>query len=148
MSRHWVEHRDLYGEESLSWDIARHYSTSFDRKATVVTSEPGALFASVSKKWRKAIRQAMRERSSTLDSSKVYGLTKQIAAMQAIRMSAQPPTQQSSEHIDMQFLSVAQALELPPVCQTLYVAVPIDDATLAKLKSRLPGGALIVLYRI
>src|SRR6266540_6532319 len=142
MQGRWVDHRRLYGNESLSWNIAHHFSTSHDRKAVVIAETPAALLGSVSKQWQKVLRQLQRQRSSTLDASKIYELTNLLADMQSIHMSAKHPCEMHGQDVDMHFMTVEQALELPPLCETLYVTVPIEDATLDKIRQRMPSHAM------
>jgi phosphatidylserine/phosphatidylglycerophosphate/cardiolipin synthase-like enzyme len=76
----------------LSCDIARHlYTRMLCGKATVITDKPLAMLASVRKQWVKLERQLRRERSSTLQETRLLELTYEIARMQSMRFTAKPP---------------------------------------------------------
>jgi hypothetical protein len=141
MYAHWVEHRSLQHGESLSWDIARHFFARHDRPAIVITDAPAALMAAVSKQWQKVIRQVQRERSSSLDSSKIYELSLLTTRMQDVHMSAG-----THNGVGLRFMRPEDVLREAPECATMYVTIFIQDAMLEKLARNMDEGGLIVLY--
>lgn len=143
----YVEHRTLFGNESLSGDIAHHMFTRQLRGLTVVACEhPSALLPAVSKQWRKVVWKIQRQRSSTLNAAQIYELTKRISHMQALRFSVKQPCENQLLSIDILFATTEDLLLQPPTCHTLYLTVPLIDELLAKLTSQMPERSLVVKY--
>jgi hypothetical protein len=141
----YVERRSLRGGESLSWDIAHHfYTRQLQGIAIVVTEKPSSLLSSTSRQWQKVVRQVQRERSSTLDATRVLELTKQIAYMQSLRMRVDSPKNKHSA--GLVFASVKELALNPRVCHTMYVTTPLDPEILETITGRMPGHALVVCY--
>ncbi|MFJ9787805.1 hypothetical protein ACIRSS_50100 [Amycolatopsis sp. NPDC101161] len=146
MRSHWVEHRTLHGNTILSWDIAHHFYTRHQRTAVVVTDVPNVLYPAVRKQWLKVIRQVQRERSSTLDATKIHELTNDISRMLGLCMTTKSPYEVPSSDIGMRFADVSGLLAEPPICHTLYVTVSLPPEVLEEISRYMPEGSLIVQY--
>ena len=141
----FVEQRNLHGNASLSWDIAHHmYARQLRGGIAIVAEQPGVLLVSVKKQWRKLIRQVQDERGTTIDATKIVELTREIAWMQNIRFTAEPP--KHDPLAEVMFATASQYIETPPTCHTLYVTHPVDRVQLHMLVSWMPARGLVVTY--
>ncbi|HEU4914908.1 MAG TPA: hypothetical protein VFT16_05950 [Candidatus Saccharimonadales bacterium] len=130
---------------SLSRDIADEIlERGLYGKIAVVTDKPVALLSATKKQWLKLARQAQRDRSSTLDASKVSALTQQIAWMQSLRFSATTPDDLLEAGVT--FASAKDFVHVPPVCRTIYVTYEFEIEKLHILTSWMPRGGLVVIY--
>jgi hypothetical protein len=146
MRKQWVEHRSLHDNTVLSWDIAQHFFTRYQFPAVVVTNTPATLYPAVRKQWQKIIRQIQRERSSTLNASKIYELTSHVSRMQSLRMGAKTLANSSYAEFDLWFATVDALRVAPPVCHTLYVTVDVAPKVVEIITRRMPAGSLVVRY--
>ena len=85
----------------------------------VVAKNPVAMFAAVRKRWLTIERHLWRERSSTLNTSKILELTHQLTRMQTIHFTAKSPSDDPMG--DVQFAIIEDFVAWPPECRTLYV---------------------------
>lgn len=145
MSAFYIECRDLKHATSLSWDIAHHMFTRYTLgKILVVTDRPTPFLSSVSKQWHKVIREVSRERSSTLQAHRILELSRENSTMQHLRMTAGRPQELPSN--DVYFVSLKDALDWPPSCQTMYVTIPLQDRYFKQITANMPHHSLVVRY--
>lgn len=144
--RLYIEKRALSDNRSLSWDLAQHLSVRYEQSTAIIADRPAILLASVSKQWRKIIRQIQRARSGTLNATLIYELTQHLAAAQRLQMTTETLEATSSTGTSAHFLTLDQALAQPPICQTLYCTVTITEESLQKITASLPVGALVVVF--
>lgn len=145
MSIFYIEHRELSELTSLSWDIAHHMYTRFLHGHIVIaTHKPTSLLPSVSKQWRKVVRQVQRERASTMQTKRINELMREGAMMEHLRMTTKKPSQNTTHGVF--FIAIEELLKNPPACQTLYIADTVNDADFAQLTTNMPYHSLIVRY--
>lgn len=145
MNSLYVEKRELRAHASLAWDLAHHiYTRQLMGKIVVVTEGPPGLMAAVSKQWRVVMRQALRERSSTLKSARILELSQEIAEMGRTRFVA--GTDEMS-NADVLFARFEQLERRPPACATIYVAQELSAAQLAVLTAAMLPHMLVVVYK-
>lgn len=145
MSVFYIEYRELSDLTSLSWDIAHHMYTRYTHGSIiVVTDRPLAFLSSVSKQWYKVVRQVQRERSSTLQASRIRELSYKGVSMEQLRMTAKLPKNQTKN--DVFFVTPQDLLRNPPKCQTLYIATELANDDFARLTTGMPYHSLIVRY--
>jgi hypothetical protein len=102
------------------------------------------MLASVSKQWHKLLRQALQERSSTLNADVLIKLSDQIAQMEKVRFIPALPS--DSLYGDLFFVSPEQLVQSPQPCQTLYVTVQLSAAHLEQATRKITDHGLVVLY--
>lgn len=130
---------------SLAHDLAeRIYERGMQGQVAVVTDKPIVLLAATRKQWLKLMRRAQRDRSSTLNASKIAQLSQQIAWMQSLRFTATAPD--DLLEADVTFATAEDFVRMPPICQTVYVTYEFDKAKLHMLTSWMPTGGLVVIY--
>jgi hypothetical protein len=141
----YIERRTLYGQRSLSRDIAKHlYMRSLEGNAAVVAEQPDKLLAVVRKQWVGLSAWVQRGRSSTLNALRIQELTNELSHLQRLHFVAGLPNEHPTANV--YFATLAAFCEAPPNCQTLYVTQPIDSDTLRTLTRNMPRHALLVLY--
>ncbi len=141
----YTEQRPINGKNLLSWDLAHHmYSRSVRDKVIVVTDKPVELLSATRKQWLKLMRQAMRQRASTLNTVRSIELTKQIAYMQRLKFSARKP--KDYIEADVTFATADDLIKVAPVCRTAYITCDIDKEKLHMVTSWMPEGGVVVLY--
>lgn len=138
-----VLYRELRG--SLAKDLAEEIlERGLYGKIAVVTDKPVILLSATRKQWLKLIRNMQRERSSTLDATKIAKLTQQIAWMQSCRFSTKLPDDLLEAHVT--FATTDDFSRVPPMCQTVYVTYEFEREKLHMLTSWMPKSSLVVIY--
>jgi hypothetical protein len=128
---------------ALSWQITRClYLHQYRGKIVIVTNKPAAMLAAVKKQWHKLIRLVQRERSATLDASRIFELTSQITFMQTLGFSVEGTDQPTL----ITFNTPEYLLRYPTDCRTLYITVEIDKETAYLITAFMPRHGLVVLY--
>jgi hypothetical protein len=141
----YTEQRSINGKALLSWDLAHHlYMRSVRNKVIIATEKPVELLAATRKQWLKLMRQAARQRSSTLNAVRSLELTNQITYMQSLHFSAKPP--QDYLEADITFATVDDFIKITPICRTTYVTYEIKKEKLHMLTSWMPEGGVVVIY--
>ncbi len=141
----YTEQRSLNGKTLLSWDLARHiYMRGLQGKVAIVTDKPVELLATTKKQWLKLMRQVQRERSSTLNATRVAELTRQIVWMQSLSFSAKPP--EDMLEADVTFARADDFVRVPPQCGALYVTYQFEREKLHMITAWMPEGAVVVVY--
>jgi hypothetical protein len=143
---------DIYIEErirsltiSLSWDIAHHlYARATNGKTFIVTEDPAPLLAAVSKQWHQIIRQVQRERSSTLDATRILALTGKVVNMQRLRFTTKAQSEEPEG--DVFFATSNELMPNPPRCHTMYLTYLLSESCYKTLTSRVAWHGLIVMY--
>ena len=142
----YIEHRSK-GSSPISEDLAKHlYTRALQGNAAIVTDNPLALLSVIRKQWLKIERHLRRERSSTLNASKILELTHQITRMQTIRFTAKPPKEEAGG--DVQFATVEDWIAWPPEanCMTLYVTTQITNEQLHLITGWMRESGVVVIY--
>jgi hypothetical protein len=132
-------------KRSLSQDLATQLRKTGERgKVAIVAYTPMGLLAATRKQWVKITRNLQRERSSTVDATKIISLTRQIATMQSSRFSAKPPT--DFLEADVTFARAEDFVKIPPICSTIYITYKFEKEKLYMLTSWMPEGGTVVVY--
>jgi ATP-dependent phosphoenolpyruvate carboxykinase len=132
-------------QKNLAKELAEQiYEMSIYGQVVVVAEKPPALLAATKKQWARAVRLLQRERSSTLDASKISKTTQQIAWMQNLSFSARQPRDASEANVV--FGTADCFVIVPPLCRTLFVTYKLDEAALYMLTSWMPQGARVIFY--
>ena len=141
----YVEQRSINGKTLLSWDLAHHlYAHGTQGKVVIVCEKPTDLLSTMKKQWLKLMRQAQRERASTLNAIRIYELTRQISWMQQLTFSAK--FADDLVGIGVALATTEDLLRVPPVCSALYITYPIEKEKLYMLTAWMPKRAAVVLY--
>ena len=141
----YTERREINGKNLLSWDLAHHlYLRSSRDKIIVATDKPVELLSATRKQWFKLMRQAMRQRSSTLNAVRSVELSNQISFMQNLRFSAKEPGDYLDA--DVTFATADDLIKTAPICRTAYVTCDIGKEKLHMLTSWMPEGGVVVIY--
>lgn len=141
----YTEQREINGKNLLSWDLAHHlYLCSPRDKVIVATDKPVKLLSATRKQWLRLMRQAMRQRSSTLNAIRSAELTNQIAYMQNLRFSAKKPRDYLDA--DVTFATADDLIKIAPICHTAYITYDIGTEKLHMLTSWMPEGSVVVIY--
>jgi hypothetical protein len=130
---------------SLSRDLAEEIQErGIFGKIAVVTDKPIVLLSATRKQWLKLTRRTRRDRSSTLNTTKVAVLTQQIAWMQTLRFTATAPTDLLEANVT--FATAEDFVRIPPVCRTVYITYSFEKEKLHMLTSWMSKGSLVVVY--
>jgi hypothetical protein len=141
----YTEQREINGKNLLSWDLAHHlYLRSSRDKVIVATDKPVELLSATRKQWFRLMRQAMRQRSSTLNAVRAAELTNQIAYMQNLRFSAKQPKDYLDA--DVTFATADDLIKVAPICRTTYITYDIGKVKQHMLTSWMPDGGVVVIY--
>jgi hypothetical protein len=141
----YTEQREINGKNLLSWDLAHHlYLRSPHDKVIVATDRPVELLSATRRQWFKLMRQAMRQRSSTLNAVRSIELTNQVSFMQNLRFSAKEPGDYLDA--DVTFATADDLIRTAPICRTAYVTYDIGKEKLHMLTSWMPEGGVVVIY--
>ncbi|HJP96654.1 MAG TPA: hypothetical protein VJ843_04785 [Candidatus Saccharimonadales bacterium] len=140
----YIELRTLH-RGSMSHDIAQHlFTRQFLGRAIVLSDRPMALASAVGKQWQQLCRDVQRARSSTLQTSRVREMDREITHMQQLKivgqLSAKPLVAADVLIID------PATTPIPNGCQTLYIACKLPDKTLRKVLHAMPSHAVVVRY--
>ncbi len=141
----YTEQREINGKNLLSWDLAHHlYLRSPHDKVIVATDKPVELLSATRKQWLRLMRQAMRQRSSTMNAVRSAELTNQVAYMQNLRFSAKRPKDYLDA--DITFATADDLIKVAPICRTAYITYDIGKEKLHLLTSWMPEGGVVVIY--
>ncbi len=141
----YTEQREINGKSLLSWDLVHHlYLRSSHDRVIVATDKPAELLAATRKQWFKLMRQAMRQRSSTLDAVRSIELANQISYMQSLQFSAKRPV--GYLDADVTFATADDLTKTAPICRTAYITYDISKEKLHMLTSWMPEGSVVVIY--
>lgn len=140
-----VELRELHSNMSLSMDLAQQIAErSLSGKIVVVAQNPRGSHGSVKRQWQRLIRRLENDRAGTLDSTQITRIQNEIIRMQQLTFS---PTFSSFElDASVTFASADDLVEMPPICQTIFVTYDFERAKLHLLTSWLPLHSLVVIY--
>jgi hypothetical protein len=150
-----VEHMDgLYSEQRsigngvLTQDLARHiYTRMHCGPIAIVADNPVSLLAALRKQWLGLGRKALRERASTLSTTRILEFSYTIPRMQSLRFSATPPP--DNPDADVHIATPADFTTWPPQCRTIYILTPhspLTPAQLATITSHMPIHSRAVQY--
>lgn len=141
----YTEQRSINENNLLSRDLAHHlYLRSVRDKVIVATDKPMELLAATRKQWLKLMRQAMRQRASTLNAVRAVELTNQIAYMQNLSFSAKRP--EDYLEADVTFATAADLLGAMPICRTAYITCEIEKEKLHLLTAWMHEDGVVVIY--
>lgn len=125
--------------------LARHLFTRLPcGKVVIVAEKPEILHASLRKQWLKLVRKVQRERSSTLNPTRVLRLSRMASKMQSIQFTTDWP---DGYQADVCIATAEQLTEWLPNCRTLYVACDIGTNKLQLLVARMPIGGVVVVIQ-
>lgn len=141
----YVEERRVPKTSTLSWDLTHHLFTRQLRGIILVLAKnPHGLLPAITKQWYKVIRQAERERSSTLSVDRVMEFTHQINNMQRLRFLVDPL--ELSDEDDVLFVSPTELHQIPATCHTVYLTSKLSEKDFATLLEKMPPHSLLVRY--
>lgn len=110
----------------------------------MLAKNPHGLLPAITKQWYKVVRQAERERSSTLNAERVMEFTHQINNMQRLRFLVDPL--ELGNDGDVLFISPTELHQIPNSCHTLYLTCKLKGNDFATLLERMPAHSLLVRY--
>jgi hypothetical protein len=129
----------------LSRDLARSICAyGMHGKIAIVSEKPTELLSVTRKQWLKLIRRLRRERSSTLNASRIAELEWQIDWMQRLSFTSRTPT--DPLEADVNFATADDFVRVPPVCSTLYVTYDFEREKLHLLATWMPKRGVVVAY--
>lgn len=141
----YVERRSLYGKTPLCRDLAHHiYLNNVRGKVAIVANKPLELLSVTKKQWHILIRQLRRERSSTLDRTRIAELSQQIIRMENLKFTAKPP--KDLLEADITFATAESFVRVPPECPTVYVTYAFEKEKLHMLTSWMPRSGRVIIY--
>lgn len=124
--------------------IASHLSKTVQHgKVVIVSRKPHATMSAVRKQWLKLVRKKYRERASILDIEPIRQLTEAVSHMEALRFTLKYPD--GDYPGDVYVVHPDLALQIPPSCQTIYIACNLEPAELHMITTWMPKDALVVL---
>lgn len=138
------EHR-YAGSAPVSQDLAKHlYTRMMCGKATIVAERPAVMLPALRKQWLKLQQKVKRERSSTLDASRILELSQQLARMQSMTFTAKAPIDEP--RADVLIATINDLLRWPPQCRTMYITCNVELEKLHMVTSWMPKHSLVVIY--
>jgi hypothetical protein len=132
-----------FGANPSTKDLTRHLFTRMSCGKVVIISDK-SLLSALRKQWLRLIRKVQRERSSTLDTIRIFELTNILMRMHSLRFTTQYPPDDYPG--DVYIVNPEQALEWAPDCRTMYITCPIKQETIHTITAWMPKGSLVVLY--
>jgi len=127
-------------------DLVRHLYTRMNcGQVVIITDNPSNLMSPLKKHWYKLCRKVQRERSSTLNATRIYELSEIIQRMQTLRFSIKW-SMDVYEPADVYLATVEQLLAWAPEanCRTVYSTCEIKTEQLYVITSMIQEGGLVV----
>jgi len=141
----YVEERSVPKTSTLSWDLTHHlFTRQLHGVILVLAKNPHGLLPAITKQWYKVVRQAERERSSTLNAERILEFTHQINTMQQIRFLVDPL--ELGGQNDVLFISPTELHQIPTACHTVYLTCKLNESDFATLTEKMPPHSLLVRY--
>jgi hypothetical protein len=138
----------VFGPNVTAKALAQHLYTRIHFGAVaIIADNPSAVLPALRKQWLKLIRQAQKQKSSTLNASKIAQISDQILRMQAVNFSANYIPELCPQP-DVVIATSQQFLEWAPECQTLYVTCDIEREYLYQITAWMQKGALMVVRKV
>jgi hypothetical protein len=131
-------------------DLVRHLYTRMNcGQVVIVAANPANLMSPLKKQWFRLCRKVQRERSSTLNATRIYELSGTIQRMQTLRFSSKW-SMDIYEPADVYLATAEQLLAWAPEanCRTLYVTCDLQTEQLYIITSTMREGALVVGCRL
>lgn len=126
--------------------LARHlFTRMYSGKVIIVAEKPETLHASLRKQWFKLARKVQRERSSTLNATRVLRMADMAAKMQTMQFTTDWP---DGYKADVCIATAEQLVEWLPNCRTLYITCDISTQQLQIIATRMPIGSVVVVIRL
>jgi hypothetical protein len=136
--------REEYSFDASTKDLARHlYTRVQSGKVVILTDGPQSLLPALRKQWLKLARKVSKERSSTLDGSRIYELTGVITHMQNLEFTIKWPFDDYAA--DVYIVTAEQLLQWAPECRTIYITAPVELEKVHRITALMPKGALVVM---
>lgn len=136
---------DSLGANPGTKGLARHLFTRMScGKVVIVAERPEVLHASLRKSWLKLTRKVQKERSSTLNATRVLRMADMASKMQTMRFTIDWPDDYTA---DVAIATVDQLLQWVPDCRTFYVTCDISVEQLHVVAAMMPVGSLVVLCK-
>lgn len=143
--RELICEQDSFGLTPSTKDLVRHMYTRMScGKIVIVAENPVVFLSALRKQWIKFTHKVQRERSSTLDSTLILELTRNVTRMQSMRFAAKWPA--DDYPADVSIATIAQLLQWPPEanCRTLYVTCAVTNEQLHLITSWMTKRSLVV----
>lgn len=109
-----------------------------------MADKPKELLSATRKQWLRLIRLAEKERSSTINSTRVDLLTQQILWMQGTSFTSKAPD--DILEADITFAAADDFVRIPPICRCAYITYAFEREKLHMLTAWMPRNSLVVLY--
>lgn len=133
-----------FGANPSAKDLARHlYTRVQSGKVVILADNPQSLLPVLRKQWLKLARKVSKERSSTLDGSRIYELTGVITHMQNLEFTTKWPF--DDYPADVYIVTAEQLLQWAPECRTIYITSLVEPEKIHKITALMPKGALVVV---
>ncbi len=141
----YVERRTLPSGIPLSRDLAQHiFARGVHGSVVVVAERPQELASITKKQWQMLTRMVERERASTLNITRIAHLSAQIAWMQRVYFTCKLEDELPSSTLI--FAAVADLIQKPPICSTLYITQPLNQKQFHLITSWLPSSSVVIDY--
>ena len=130
-------------DDNIYNDIALHiYARHSAGQIVIVTEHPKIMLSVLCKGWRRVIKLALKEKSSTLDHTRINELTNRISQMQQTQITYVPPI--NNDQAGIFLMSLEQAKLTPPNCVTLYLTQDTPRTVLGAITTNMPQNSLVV----
>lgn len=122
--------------------LVRHLFTRMSCGKVVIAAEnPDVLHATLRKEWLKLTRKVQRERSSTLNATRLVRLSDMASKMQNLRFTADWP---DDHRADVCIATVEQLTEWIPNCRTMYITCDVSLQQVQTMMVRMPVESIAV----
>jgi hypothetical protein len=140
-----IREEHSFGLAPSTKDLCHHLYTRMScGKVVIVTNNPNTLMSPLRKYWLKLVYKVKRERSSTMNSTLIFELTKTITRMHNLSFAARWP--QDEYLADVYIATVEQLIQWSPEasCKTLYVTCEVTNEQLYMVTAWMSKGSLVV----
>ncbi len=134
-------------DNALASNITQHWQTRhLYGKAIIVSSSPKIIAKLIQKQWTSALQTLQHKRTQTIDADQLLSLTHSITRMQQMVVTPESPHEYPGAHFWCITPEQLQYIELPRVCQTVYINSHLTEDSFRHLYEILPAHALVVDY--
>lgn len=132
-----------FGANPSPKDLARHLFTRMSCGQVVIIAEnPEVTKAVLRKQWLKLARKVQRERSSTLNATRLLRLGDMVSKMQNMRFTTD---WSDGYRADVCIAKVEQLTEWLPNCRTMYIICDIGLEQMQTMMAMMPVGSIVVV---
>jgi hypothetical protein len=138
-----ISEEESFGANPGTKDLVRHMFTRMScGKIVIVSDRPEALLGPLRKQWMKLARKVQKERSSTLNGSRLFELNQMIQRMYTVRFTTKWPDDYLA---DIYITNSERLLHWAPECRTIYITCNVSLEEQYIITALMPRNGLMVM---